>query len=46
MEQHRIEIPVMNWPSPKLRLIRVAPQAYNSIAQYEALAAALRSMLG
>jgi isopenicillin-N epimerase len=46
MERHRIEIPVMNWPSPKLRLIRVAPQAYNSIAQYEALAAALRSMLG
>ena len=45
MERHGIEIPVMNWPSPKLRLIRVAPQAYNSIAQYEALAAVLRAML-
>lgn len=45
MEQHGIEIPVMNWPSPKLRLIRVAPQVYNSIAQDQALAAALRAML-
>ncbi len=42
MQQHGIEVPVMNWPSPRVRLIRVAPQAYNSMEQYEALAAALR----
>ncbi len=43
MQHHGIEVPVMNWPSPAVRLIRVAPQAYNSIEQYEALCAALRA---
>lgn len=46
MQQYGIEIPVMNWPSPKVRLIRVAPQAYNSIAQYEFLCEALRALAG
>ncbi|MFO1078184.1 MAG: aminotransferase class V-fold PLP-dependent enzyme [Planctomycetota bacterium] len=41
--EHRIEVPVMRWPHPPLRLLRISPQAYNSAAQYEALAAAAAS---
>jgi isopenicillin-N epimerase len=40
-DRHRIEVPVMRWPAPKLRLLRVSPQLYNSDAQYEYLAAAV-----
>ncbi|HEX6811203.1 MAG TPA: aminotransferase class V-fold PLP-dependent enzyme [Planctomycetota bacterium] len=40
-DEHRIEVPVMRWPQPPLRLVRIAPQAYNSRAQYEYLARAL-----
>ena len=35
----------MRWPSPKLRLLRVSPQLYNSDAQYEYLAQALATEL-
>ncbi|HEX5010167.1 MAG TPA: aminotransferase class V-fold PLP-dependent enzyme [Planctomycetota bacterium] len=42
---HRIEVPVMTWPAPPHRLIRVAAQAYNTAGQYERLAAALRALL-
>jgi isopenicillin-N epimerase len=38
-ERHRIEVPVIRWPLPKLRVLRIAAQAYNSIEQYEWLAA-------
>jgi isopenicillin-N epimerase len=41
LEQHRIEVPVMRWSTPPMRLLRVSPQIYNSIAQYEYLARAL-----
>jgi isopenicillin-N epimerase len=40
-EQHRIEVPVMRWPSPPLRLLRISPQIYNSREQYEYLARTL-----
>ncbi|HEX5053200.1 MAG TPA: aminotransferase class V-fold PLP-dependent enzyme [Planctomycetota bacterium] len=40
-DEHRIEVPVMRWPQPPLRLLRISPQIYNSLAQYEYLAAAL-----
>jgi len=39
-DEHGIEVPVMRWPHPKLRLLRVSAQIYNAIGQYEALAAA------
>jgi hypothetical protein len=35
----------MRWPSPPVRLLRISPQAYNSFAQYEYLATALRLLL-
>ena len=38
-ERHHIEVPVMRWPSPPLRLLRISPQIYNSLAQYDHLAA-------
>lgn len=40
-ERHRIEVPVMRWAQPALRLLRIAPQVYNSKEQYDHLVAAL-----
>lgn len=39
--QWRIEVPVMRWPNPALRLLRIAPQLYNSREQLEYLTRAL-----
>ena len=43
--EHRIEVPVMPWPAPPKRLLRISAQAYNSEAQYEVLAGALLRVL-
>ena len=40
-ERHHIEVPVMRWPQPSLRLLRISPQIYNSMEQYEYLAQTL-----
>ena len=40
-ETWRIEVPVMSWPAPPRRLIRVSAQLYNSRDQYARLAEAL-----
>lgn len=40
-DRHRIEVPVMRWPSPQLRLLRISPQIYHSRAHYELLASAV-----
>ena len=42
-ERHHIEVPVMRWAQPALRLLRISPQIYHSDAQYEYLATALRA---
>ncbi len=42
VENHRIQVPVWSLPSQGQRLLRISCQAYNSIAQYEYLAGALR----
>ena len=39
--KHRIEVPIMAWPAPPKRLLRVSAQLYNSLPQYELLAKAL-----
>jgi len=41
----RIEVPVMSWPAPPRRLIRISAQLYNTRADFERLADALRKEL-
>jgi len=41
-ENHGIEVPVMPWPEPPHRLLRISAQIYNAPWQYEQLAHALR----
>lgn len=40
-EQTAVEVPVMTWPAPPKRQIRISAQLYNSAADYRALAGAL-----
>jgi isopenicillin-N epimerase len=42
---HRIEVPIMRWPAPPRRLIRVSCQLYNRAEQYAGLAGALAGEL-
>ena len=44
MALHRIEVPVIPWPAPPKRLLRISAQVYNSLPQYERLAGALGSL--
>lgn len=44
-ERARIEVPVMAWPAPPRRLLRVSAQAYNAPDQYERLADTVRRFL-
>ncbi len=39
--KHGVEIPIIPWPSPVKRLLRISAQLYNSLPQYKLLAAAL-----
>jgi isopenicillin-N epimerase len=43
---HRIEVPVLTCPAHPERLLRISAQAYNSLGDYERLAAALREIVG
>jgi isopenicillin-N epimerase len=45
MERHRIEVPVVPWPDPPKRLLRISAQLYNDRGDYEALAQALTEEL-
>jgi isopenicillin-N epimerase len=45
LERHGIEVPVIPWPAPPKRLLRISAQLYNSLPQYERLAEALREEL-
>jgi isopenicillin-N epimerase len=40
-----IEVPVIPWPAPPQRLIRISAQVYNTLDQYQRLADALRELL-
>ena len=41
----KIEVPVMSWPAPPRRLIRISAQLYNTHSHYERLAEALQKEL-
>lgn len=43
---HRIEVPIVPFPAPSRRLIRISAQRYNARGDYERLAAALVKLLG
>jgi len=43
--QFNIEVPVMQWPRPPKRLLRVSAQLYNDESEYRKLATALRTLL-
>lgn len=45
LEEFGIEVPVIPWPAPPKRLLRVSAQLYNSLPQYEKLATALKKLL-
>ena len=42
---YNIEVPIVPWPGPPKRLIRVSAQLYNEEADYQKLADALRALL-
>ncbi len=45
-EGWNIEVPVMPWPAPPKRLLRISAQGYNHEDQYRLLAGALRDLFG
>ncbi len=44
LDEYAIEVPVVPWPAPPHRLIRISGQVYNRPEQYTALAAALQAI--
>jgi isopenicillin-N epimerase len=42
---YRIEVPVIPWPAPPKRVLRISAQLYNSLPQYSLLAEAISGML-
>jgi isopenicillin-N epimerase len=45
LNDFQIEVPVIPWPAPGKRLIRISAQIYNRPEHYEKLAAALKKLL-
>jgi isopenicillin-N epimerase len=45
LRRRGIEVPIMPWPAPPSRLVRVSAQLYNRIEDYERLAEALAAEL-
>ncbi len=39
--RHRMEVPIIPWPAPPKRLLRISAQLYNALPQYERLAGVL-----
>jgi isopenicillin-N epimerase len=46
LEEFGIEVPVIPWPAPPKRLLRISAQLYNTLPQYRLLARALKGQFG
>ncbi len=44
LEEYKIEAPIIPWPAPPKRLLRISAQLYNRMAHYERLTGALKAM--
>ena len=45
MNEAGVEVPIIPWPAPPARLLRISAHLYNSLPQYQVLAEALRKVL-
>ena len=45
LEDYAIEVPIVPWPGPPQRLLRISAQIYNRTTDYRRLAAALQDLL-
>ena len=45
LSEHGVEVPVIPWPKPPRRLLRISAQLYNSLPQYQRLAQVLPGLL-
>jgi isopenicillin-N epimerase len=45
LEEHGVEVPIIPWPSPPRRLLRISAQVYNELDDYRRLAEALKATL-
>jgi isopenicillin-N epimerase len=45
LDQYSIEVPIIPWPAPPRRLLRISAQLYNTEENYEHLARALTALL-
>lgn len=43
-EDHRIEVPVIHWPAPPQRLLRISAAPYNGVEDFRKLARALQAL--
>ena len=44
LERFKIEVPVFDWPAPRVRILRASAQLYNTADEYHRLADALRAL--
>ncbi|MCZ6651382.1 MAG: hypothetical protein O7D35_12025, partial [Acidobacteria bacterium] len=45
LEESAIQVPIMPWPAPPHRLLRVSAQVYNTLEDYEKLARVMVRLL-
>lgn len=43
--EENIEVPIVPWPHPGKRILRVSAQVYNTVEEYERLAGAVKSLI-